>query len=81
MSHGPKMPLENAGGLLLLGLACSSVPGPGPEATMSPSGAGLLNPASVYCEQQAGRLEMRTASRTLDDDTCRFSVKMHRCRK
>ncbi len=62
MSHGLKMVLGNAGGLLLLGLVRSSVPEPVSEATMSPDGAGLPNPASAYCEQQAGRLEIRTAA-------------------
>jgi putative hemolysin len=34
--------------------------GPGPQATPAPTQAALPNPASVFCEEQGGRLEIRT---------------------
>ena len=34
--------------------------GPAPQATPEPTQVGLPNPASVYCEEQGGRLEIRT---------------------
>jgi putative hemolysin len=67
MSRGVKILVGILGGLLLLGLVAllvsillfwpvrSSGPALGAE-------VGLSSPASVYCKQQAGRLEMDTAA-------------------
>ena len=72
MSRGVKILVGIVGGLVLLVLIgmmlCTilSAPvrssGPKPEATAEPGGAGLANPAAVYCEEQGGRLEIRTAA-------------------
>ena len=74
MSRGVKILIGIVGGLLLVGLigvvlctvlsapARSSGPGPVPEATAQPGGAGMPNPAAVYCEEQGGRVEIRTAA-------------------
>jgi putative hemolysin len=34
--------------------------GPEPEATAEPGGAGMPNPAAVYCKEQGGRVEIHT---------------------
>ncbi|HSR29712.1 MAG TPA: DUF333 domain-containing protein [Anaerolineae bacterium] len=74
MSRGVKILIGVVGGLLLVSLigvvvctllsapARSSGPGPASEATAGPDGAGLPNPASIYCEEQGGKLEIRTAA-------------------
>lgn len=70
MSRGVKIGLSIVGGLLLVCLvgflACEVLFAPvrasGPEANSSPDKAGLPNPASVYCEEQGGRVEVRTAA-------------------
>ncbi len=72
MSRGVKILVGIVGGLVLLVLIgmvlCTvlSAPvrssGPEPEATAEPGGAGLANPAAVYCEEQGGRVEIRTAA-------------------
>lgn len=72
MSRGVKILVGIVGGLVLLVLIgmvlCTTLSapvrssGPEPEATAEPSGAGLANPAAVYCEEQGGRVEIRTAS-------------------
>jgi putative hemolysin len=74
MSRNTKLILKIAGGLLLAGLACvlglyalfvpvrSSGPKQTPEATAGPEGAGLPNPASVFCEEHGGHLFIITAS-------------------
>jgi putative hemolysin len=84
MNHGAKILVGIVGALLLVGLigvvvctllsapARSSGPGPEPEATVDPSGAGLANPASVYCEEQGGRVEIRTAADGSQSGACIF---------
>jgi putative hemolysin len=44
--------------LCLVGLVVACAPAP--QATPAPTPVGLPNPASVYCEGQGGRLEIRT---------------------
>jgi putative hemolysin len=83
MSRGVKILVGIVGGLLLLVLIgmvlCTilSAPvrssGPEPEATAEPCGAGLANPASVYCEEQGGRVEIRTASDGSQYGVCIFA--------
>jgi putative hemolysin len=46
--------------------------GPESEATGSPGGVELPNPASVYCEEQGGRLEIRTAADGSQYGACVF---------
>jgi putative hemolysin len=72
MSRGVKILVGIVGGLVLVGLigvvACTILSAPvrssgrEPEATAEPGGAGLANPAAVYCEEQGGRVEIRTAA-------------------
>jgi putative hemolysin len=74
MSRGVKILVGIVGGLVLLVLIgmvlCtilsapvrSSGPEPASEATAGPDGASLPNPAAVYCEEQGGRVELRTAA-------------------
>jgi putative hemolysin len=52
--------------------ARSSGPGPASEAAAEPDGAGLPNPASVYCEEQGGRLEIRTTADGSQYGACIF---------
>ena len=47
--------------LLLLGLLAVACEASEPETTQEP-GTGLANPASVYCEEQGGTLELREDS-------------------
>jgi putative hemolysin len=84
MSRGVKIFLSVVGGLLLVGLigllvflplfapVRSSAPGPESEATAGPGGAGLPNPASIYCEEQGGRLEIRAAADGSQYGACVF---------
>ena len=70
MSQHMKVILRIAGGLLLVGLVsllvfyvlyapvCSS----GPEPAATPDSAWMPNPASAYCEEQGGRIEIRTTA-------------------
>jgi putative hemolysin len=51
----------------------SSGPGPESGATAEPGGAALPNPASVYCEEQGGRLEFRTATDGGQRGVCLFA--------
>jgi len=74
MSRGVKIGIGIVSGLLLVCLvgflACevlfapdrASGPQAGAEATATPGETGLPNPASVYCEEQGGRVEIRTAA-------------------
>jgi putative hemolysin len=84
MNRGVKILIGFVAGLLLVGLigvvvctllsapARSSGPGPQSEATSEPDGAGLPNPASVYCEEQGGRLEIRAAADGSQYGACVF---------
>jgi putative hemolysin len=61
MSHKLLLSLFMLTGMLLLASCTSEQASPIPEATMpnpAPQ-ANIANPASVYCEQQGGRLELR----------------------
>jgi putative hemolysin len=74
MSRGVKILIGIVAGLLLVSLigvvVCtllsapvrSSGPWPESEATAQPGGARLPNPASVYCEEHGGSLEIRSAA-------------------
>jgi putative hemolysin len=57
---------------LLSAPARSSGPWPESEATVEPGDAGLPNPASVYCEEQGGRVENRTAADGSQYGVCIF---------
>ena len=84
MSRGVKLLIGIVVGLLFLSLigvvvctllsapARSFGPGPASEATAELDGAGLPNPASVYCEEQGGKLEIRTAADGTQHGVCIF---------
>jgi putative hemolysin len=82
MSRGVKILVGIVGGLVLLVLIgmvlCTTLSaparssGPEPKATAEPGGAGLPNPAAVYCEQQGGRVEIRTAADGSQYGACVF---------
>jgi len=84
MNHNIKVVLKILGGLLLAGLVgllvfyvlftpvSSSGPKPASEATASPDSAGLPNPASAYCEEHDGTLEIRSASDGSQYGVCIF---------
>jgi putative hemolysin len=83
MSRGVKILVGIVGGLVLLVLIgmvlCTilSAPvrssGPEPEATAEAGGVGMPNPASVYCEEQGGRVEIRTATDGGQYGVCTFA--------
>jgi putative hemolysin len=84
MSRGVKILISIVGVLLLVVLigvvvctvlsapARSSEPGSESGATTGPGDARLPNPASVYCEEQGGRLEIRTAADGSQYGACIF---------
>ena len=84
MNYSIKVVLKIVGGFLLTGLVgllflyalfapvSSSGPKPTSEATEGPGSAGLPNPASAYCEEQGGKLEIRTASDGSQYGVCIF---------
>jgi len=57
--------------LVLLAACSAPQPSPVPDMTATPP-AGLPNPASVYCEQQGNRLEIRTAADGSQSGVCIF---------
>jgi putative hemolysin len=85
MRRGVRILLGIVGGLLLaclVGLLVfyvlfvpvrSSGPNQEPEVTVAPDGIGLPNPASAYCEEQGGRLDMRTADDGSEYGLCIFT--------
>ena len=85
MSRGVKIGIVIVSGLLLVGLvgflACevlfapvrASGPDGGAEATATTGETGLPNPASVYCEEQGGRVEIRTAADGSQYGVCIFA--------
>jgi putative hemolysin len=70
MSRGVRVVLGIVGGLLLAGLAgvlvlnalYRPVRSSGPQPAVTPDGAWMPNPASAYCEEQGGRIEVRTTA-------------------
>lgn len=56
--------------LMLAGTACGRAPEPSPASAQ----AGLPNPASVFCEEQGGRLEIRTDASGGQAGFCLFAV-------
>lgn len=65
--------LSLAGSLLV---ACATIPGattPEPSQATPEAGLGLPNPASVYCQEQGGRLEIRTDASSGQSGVCVFS--------
>jgi putative hemolysin len=84
MNHSVKIILGIAVGLLLISTAGlvllfalfapvrSSGPGNEPEATARSGGAALPNPASAYCEDYGGKLEIRTTADGSQQGACIF---------
>jgi putative hemolysin len=80
MKRGVKILAGIVGALLLVGLigvvVCTLLSAParssGPEPAGSPGSAGLPNPAAVYCEEQGGRVENRTAADGSQYGVCIF---------
>ncbi len=58
--------------LCLLPAACGRAVPPTAEPTATPGGAGIANPAAVYCEQQGYRWEVRTAADGSQSGVCIF---------
>jgi len=56
-------------GLILPSAACA----PAPDPTAAPTQAGLPNPASVFCEEQGGQLDIRTDASGGQAGFCRFA--------
>jgi putative hemolysin len=81
MSRGVKILIGIVAGLLLVGLigvvVCTLLSAPvrssGAVDTMNSAEVGLPNPASVYCEEQGGRLEIRTAADGSQYGVCIFA--------
>lgn len=59
--------------IALLAVSCAPLPAPIPAPATSTSSAALPNPASVYCEQQGGRLVIRTDATGAQSGICRFA--------
>ncbi len=84
MSRGVKILVGVVGGLVLVCLigvvmctllsapARSSAAEPGAEGSMNSAEVGLPNPASAYCEEQQGRLEVRSAADGSQSGVCVF---------
>jgi putative hemolysin len=83
MNLSVKIGLGIAVGLLLISIACLVLPfalfatvrssGPGDEpGAIERSGAGLPNPASAFCEDRGGKLEINTAADGSQQGMCIF---------
>jgi putative hemolysin len=84
MSRGVKILVGIVGALLFVGLIgvvmCTLLSAPARSSGVEPSaegaeesaGVGLPNPASVYCEEQGGKLEIRTAADGSQYGACVF---------
>ena len=60
------------GALLVSALVLAACGTPKPEPTPEPAQGELANPASVYCQEQGGKLEMRTDAQGGQYGVCIF---------
>jgi putative hemolysin len=76
MSRGVKILVGIVGGLVLVVLIgvvlCTLLSAPARSSDVDSGGAGLPNPASVYCKEQGGKLEIRTAADGSQHGVCIF---------
>ena len=70
MSRHPSLTL---GLIALLTVSCAPLPAPIPAPATATSSAALPNPASVYCEQQGGRLVIHSDATGAQSGICRFA--------